>query len=68
VDELFWTRPVAKLADAGVGPDPEGIALSRRELWLTGAASPRARAELEARGFVLVEHAFVRLDALEAKP
>jgi hypothetical protein len=68
VDELFWTRPVARLADAGAGPDPEGVVLSRRELWLTGAASPRARAELEARGFVLVEHAFARLDALEAKP
>jgi hypothetical protein len=68
VDELFWTRPVARLADAGAGPDPEGVALSRRELWLTGTASPRARAELEARGFVVVEQAFARLDALETKP
>jgi hypothetical protein len=68
VDELFWTRPVAKLADAGAGPDPEGIALSRREVWLTGTASPKARAELEARGFVVVEQAFARLDALELSP
>jgi hypothetical protein len=67
VDELFWTRPVARLADAGAGPDPEGVALTRRELWLTGTASPRARAELEARGFVVVEYAFAHLDALEAR-
>ena len=40
----------------------EGVALTRRELWLTGTASPRARAELEARGFVLVEYAFAHLD------
>jgi hypothetical protein len=30
-------------------------------------ASPRTRAELEARGFVLVERAFEHLDALEAR-
>jgi hypothetical protein len=67
VDELLWTRPTARLADAGAGPDPEGRALVRRELWLTGVASPRTRVELEARGFVLVEHAFAHLDAVEAR-
>jgi hypothetical protein len=67
VDELLWTRPTARLADAGAGPDPEGAALARRELWLTGVASPRTRAELEARGFALVERAFEHLDALEAR-
>ena len=66
VDELFWTRPTARLVDAGAGPDAAGVALTRRELWLTGVASPRARSELEARGFVLVEHAFTHLDQLEA--
>jgi hypothetical protein len=65
VDELFWTRPTARLVEAGAGPDPTGAALVRRELWLTGAASPRTRRELEARGLVLVEHAFAHLDALE---
>ncbi len=64
VDELFWTRPTARLVDAGAGPDPAGVALTRRELWLTGTASPRTRAELEARGFVLVENAFAHLDEL----
>lgn len=68
VDELLWTRPTARLADAGAGPDPEGVALVRREVWLTGEASPRTRAELEARGFVVVEHAFERLDALGTRP
>jgi hypothetical protein len=64
VDELFWTRPTARLVDAGAGPDPAGATLTRRELWLTGTASPRTRAELEARGFVLVENAFAHLDEL----
>jgi len=68
VDELFWTRPTARLADEGAGPDPDGAVLSRRELWLTGAASPRTRAELEARGFVLVEQAFAHLDRIEQGP
>ena len=67
VDELFWTRPTARLADAGAGPDPAAQGLTRRELWLTGTASPRTRAELEARGFVVVEQAFARLDALEER-
>jgi hypothetical protein len=68
VDELLWTRPTARLADAGAGPDPEGAALVRREVWLTGVASARTRAELEARGFVVVEQAFARLAALEPRP
>ena len=68
VDELFWTGPTARFADAGAGPDPTGVAVSRREIWLTGSASPRARAELEARGFVLVEQAFAVLDGLEPSP
>jgi hypothetical protein len=62
VDELLWTRPTARLADAGAGPDPGVV---RRELWLTGTASPRTRAELEARGFGVVEHAFSRLGEIE---
>jgi hypothetical protein len=67
VDELLWTRPTARLADAGAAPDPTAPVLARRELWLTGVASARARAELAARGFVVIEHAFERLDALEAR-
>jgi hypothetical protein len=64
VDELLWTRPTARLADAGAGPDPGVV---RRELWLTGVASPRTRAELESRGFVLVEQAFTRLGELSVR-
>jgi len=67
VDELFWTRPTAQLVDAGAGPDPSGAALSRREVWLTGTASPKARAELESRGFVVVENGFERLETLSRR-
>ena len=57
VDRLIWTRPLERLvsnparADAGDSSD---------ELWLSGTASPRARTELAARGFVVVERAFER--------
>jgi hypothetical protein len=60
VDHLIWTRPTARLADAGAAPDPSAPDL-RRELWLTGTASPLARRELEARGITVVENAFARL-------
>jgi hypothetical protein len=36
------------------------------ELWLSGSASARARTELAARGFVVVERVFERLEARQA--
>jgi hypothetical protein len=60
VDYLLWTRPTAKLADAGAAPDASAPDV-RRELWLTGTASPLALREFEARGITVVENAFARL-------
>lgn len=60
VDYLLWTRPTARLVDAGAAPDASAPGV-RRELWLTGAASPLALREIEARGITVVENAFARL-------
>jgi hypothetical protein len=60
VDRLIWTRALERLV-AGA-PAREADVL--RELWLSGTASPRARTELAARGFVVVERAFERFARL----
>ena len=61
VDRLIWTRPLQRIAEGAVAPDTE----ETTELWLSGSASPRARTELAARGFVVVEHAFERIERLQ---
>jgi hypothetical protein len=63
VDRLVWTRPPERLARAAVDPDSDESV----ELWLSGTASPRARTQLAALGFVVVERAFDRLAELEAR-
>ncbi len=63
VDRLVWTRPLERLARAAVDPDSDESV----ELWLSGTASPRARTQLAALGFVVVERAFDRLGELEAR-
>jgi len=62
VDRLVWTRSLEKLVENAAGPT-RGFA----ELWLSGTASPRARTELAARGFTVVERAFERIERLEAR-
>lgn len=52
-DYVAWTDHVAELADAL----PQA---KQRSLWLSGAASPRSRSELERRGFRLEERVFDR--------
>ncbi|MEN8161412.1 MAG: hypothetical protein ABFS41_15185 [Myxococcota bacterium] len=59
VDRLIWTGALERMvADAPVREDAETF----DELWLSGSASARARTELAARGFVVVERAFERLE------
>ena len=58
VDRLVWTGALARLVAAAPGRDAEVFP----ELWLSGTASPRARTELAARGFVVVERAFERFE------
>jgi len=58
VDQLIWTRPLERLV---ARPTATVGGAAGDELWLSGTASPRARTELAARGFVVVERAFERV-------
>ena len=63
VDRLIWTRALERLVANAADPAADSFG----ELWLSGSASPRARTELAARGFVVVERAFERFERLEAR-
>jgi hypothetical protein len=63
VDRLIWTGALERLIEgAPLVEDAEAF----DELWLSGSASARARTELAARGFVVVERVFERLEARQA--
>lgn len=65
VDHLIWTGALERLVDgAPLRADAEVF----DELWLSGSASGRARTELAARGFLVVERAFERLEARRDAP
>ena len=61
VFRLPWTRDVAQAAEAVVQEASSHGRISRLEVWLTGELTKRARNELEARGFMVHEDAFLRL-------
>lgn len=63
VDRLVWTRALERLVANAAAPGEDVFP----ELWLSGTASPRARTELAARGFVVVERAFERFERLETR-
>jgi hypothetical protein len=63
VDRLVWTGALERMVDGA--PLLEN-AEAFDELWLSGSASARARTELAARGFVVVERVFERLEARRA--
>lgn len=56
VDHVVWTWPVAELVRAGTLAAANEPAA--REIWFTGTASAKARAEMEDLGYVVVEHGF----------
>ena len=56
-----WTREVAGLATALMQWNSGLRPVKRVELWVTGQLTPRARRELEARGFMLYEGVADRL-------
>ena len=61
VFRLPWTRDVALAAEAVLQEASSQGRVGRLELWLTGEATSRARMELESRGFMIHEGAFLRL-------
>lgn len=62
VDYLFWTLRVARVAQALTDHVPSRPRLARRELWIAGNVSPRARQELEASGWTVYEQVSERLN------
>ena len=62
VDYLFWTSRVATVAQALTAHVPSRPRIARRELWIAGNVSPRARQELEALGWTVYEQVSAKLN------
>ena len=62
VDYLFWTSRVARVAQALTAYAPSRPRIARRELWIAGNVSPRARQELEVLGWTVYEQVFAQLN------
>ena len=62
VDYLFWTSRVARVAQALTANVPSRPRVARRELWIAGNVSPRARQELEAMGWTVHAQVLAQLN------
>jgi hypothetical protein len=62
VDYLFWTSRVARVAQALTANVPSRPRVARRELWIAGNVSPRARQELEALGWTVQAQVLAQLN------
>lgn len=61
LDHLVWTEPMAALA-TGINKLVDDLpGVREKQLWVTGTLSPRARKELESRGWQLQENSDGRL-------
>ena len=61
VDYVFWTSRVASVAHALTTHIPSRPRIARRELWIAGNVSPRARHELESLGWTVYEQVSAKL-------
>lgn len=62
VDYVFWTSRVASVAHALTTHVPSRPRIDRRELWIAGNVSPRARQELESLGWIVNEQVSLKLN------
>ena len=62
VDYMFWTPRVASVAQALTTHVPDRPRIARRELWIAGNVSPRARQELESLGWKVYEQVSATLN------
>jgi hypothetical protein len=62
VDYLFWTSRVASVAQALTTHIPSRPRIARRELWIAGNVSPRARQEFESLGWTVYEQVSAKLN------
>ena len=70
LDYVAWTEGVARHFDRITKAAKSGYPNAKRELWLTGRASPRTATELASRGWTLREKslALISEDAQPEKP
>ena len=62
VDYVFWTERVASVAHALTTHVPTRPRIARRELWIAGNVSQRARQELESLGWTVYEQISAKLN------
>ena len=62
VDYLFWTSRVASVAQILTTHVSSRHRITRRELWIAGNVSPRARQELELLGWTVYEQVLAKLN------
>ena len=62
VDHLFWTSRVALVAQALTAHVPNRPRIARREVWIAGRVSPRARQEFESLGWAVYEQVSEKLN------
>jgi hypothetical protein len=67
LDYISWTEGVAGVADRITKRAQTDFPKAKREMWLTGQASPRAAKELEALGWA-VKQKGLKLISEEAQP
>jgi len=60
-DYVVWTEPMAQMLTSGNQLVNELPGVKEKQIWLTGALSPRARREIEARGWQIHDRAEVQL-------
>jgi hypothetical protein len=61
-DYLFWTSRVARVAQALTAHVPSRPRVARRELWIAGNVSLRAKQEFEALGWTVYEQVLTQLN------
>ena len=61
LDYLVWTEPMARLLNQGSQMISELPGVKEKQVWLTGTLSPRARTEIESRGWKVRDQAEAQL-------
>lgn len=60
-DYVVWTEPMAQMITAGNQLVNELPGVKEKQIWLAGTLSPRARTEIQARGWQIHDRAEVQL-------
>jgi len=61
LDYLVWTEPMAQLLTAGNQLVNELPGVKEKQVWIAGTLSPRARKEMESRGWQIHDRAEAQL-------